>query len=195
MVSLECKGGSVKLFIMKKYLLIFLFFGAFCSPVPLHQQRLSKCRKIAAGRFVNCYVPRDMVLQLMFRHNLMTSSGIFQTPCGTAPVNIAGIEDYDVSQFVSWHADYCVAIRSILRMIGHGQPTLYCNKLNGSSRNSSTMQNTGSANDTSNSSSLTVATYKIILLGDSGMRISPMILIFSLNFVYIFLIILEIHSF
>lgn len=61
----------------------------------------------------------------MFRYKQSTISGIFRSPCGTVPVAIAGVEDFDVSQFVSWHSDYCFAARSILSFIGHGQPILY----------------------------------------------------------------------
>lgn len=92
-------------------------------PVSLHLRDFAKCRQIVAGRLVNCYVPNDMMLRLMFRYKQTTFSGIFRSPCGTVPVDIAGVEDYDVSKFINWHSDYCFATRSILAFIGHGQPT------------------------------------------------------------------------
>ena len=64
---------------------------------------LLKCRQIVAGRLVNCYVPNDVMLRLMFRYKQTTLSGIFHSPCGTVPVDTPGVEDYEVSKFINWH--------------------------------------------------------------------------------------------
>jgi hypothetical protein len=105
----------------------------YSSPVSLHLRDFAKCRQIVAGRLVNCYVPNDMMLRLMFRYKQSTLSGLFRSPCGAVPVSVDGVEDYDVSQFVSWHSDYCFAARSILSLVGHGQPTLFPYNSTGSS--------------------------------------------------------------
>jgi len=87
------------------------------------------CRRIVAGRFINCYSRKDMVLSLMFSVKRM--SGVMKPICGTSPVNIVGVENYDVTNFVSSHVDYCHAVNDILRLVNHGRPfaSSNCNDL------------------------------------------------------------------
>lgn len=78
------------------------------------------CRSVVAGRLVNCYSGKDLILSLMFQLNRL--SGVLRPVCGTSPVNVAGVENYDVSNFISGHSDYCKRTGHILRMINHGCP-------------------------------------------------------------------------
>jgi len=78
------------------------------------------CRRIVPGRLVNCFSRKDLILSLMFQ--LKRMSGILRPVCGTNPVDIPGVENYDVSGFVSSHSDYCIAIKDILRFVKHGYP-------------------------------------------------------------------------
>lgn len=78
------------------------------------------CRSVVAGRLVNCYSGRDLILSLMFQIKRLT--GALKPVCGTNPVNVPGVENYDVSNFISAHSDYCKKTGHILRMIYHGCP-------------------------------------------------------------------------
>jgi hypothetical protein len=89
------------------------------SPISLSLQEWLSCRRIVAGRLINCYVPNDLMLRLMFRYQHITS--IFRAPCGVVPVKVPGVENFNVTEFVSWHSDYCSAMRAIMDMIGFGQ--------------------------------------------------------------------------
>lgn len=78
------------------------------------------CRRIVAGRLVNCYSKKDMILSLMFQIKRLT--GALRPVCGTSPVRVKGVENYNVERLISAHSDYCVASGHILRMIYHGTP-------------------------------------------------------------------------
>jgi len=77
------------------------------------------CRRVVAGRLVNCYSQKDMVLSLMFQ--LKKFRGLKQV-CGVCAVDVPGVENVDVTEFVCSHQDYCLQAGNILRRIGHGQP-------------------------------------------------------------------------
>ena len=89
-------------------------------PNHLSLQSWESCRSIVAGRLVNCYSGNDLILSLMFQ--LKRLNGVFKTVCGTNSVNVPGVENYDVSNFISAHSDYCRMTGRILRMINHGTP-------------------------------------------------------------------------
>ena len=78
------------------------------------------CRRIVAGRFVNCYSKNDMILSLMFQ--IKRLSGALRKVCGTSPVAVQGVENYNVSSLIKAHSDYCTATSHILRMVYHGCP-------------------------------------------------------------------------
>lgn len=78
------------------------------------------CRRIVAGRLVNCYSKNDMILSLMFQIKRLT--GGLRPVCGTSAVKIRGVENYNVASLISAHSDYCSAAGHILRMIYHGCP-------------------------------------------------------------------------
>jgi len=88
-------------------------------PASLDRQSWLSCRRIVAGRLINCYSPNDLMLRLMFR--VQRISTIFRSPCGTVPIKVPGVENFDVSKFAKWHSDYCSAQREILELVGFGQ--------------------------------------------------------------------------
>jgi hypothetical protein len=97
---------------------------------PNHLSLLSwkACREIVAGRLVNCFSQKDYMLSLMFQVkrssvNLDPTLGSVLKPvCGTCPVPIPGVENFDVSDIVSGHQDYCLVTGTILERVRHGQP-------------------------------------------------------------------------
>jgi hypothetical protein len=63
-----------------------------------------------------------MILALMYRVKNLTSSLLMNTPVGISKVEVIGIENYDVSNLVANHGDYCVAVKDILKLIGYNEP-------------------------------------------------------------------------
>jgi len=76
------------------------------------------CRMVVAGRLVNCFSQRDLILSLMFQFKRLGLKPV----CGTCPVNANGVESIDVSDLVSGHQDYCLVVGDILKRVRHGQP-------------------------------------------------------------------------
>ena len=81
----------------------------------------SSLRGVAAGRIVNCYSTKDMILALMYRSKNMTSA-VINPPVGIRSVNVPGVENYDVSHIVAGHSEYNVAVQEILQLVGYNQP-------------------------------------------------------------------------
>lgn len=75
-------------------------------------------RSVVAGRLINCFSQKDLMLGLMFRYKRLNVQGV----CGTAPVSLTGVEDVDVSDLVSGHSEYCYSINGILQRVRFGQP-------------------------------------------------------------------------
>ncbi len=78
------------------------------------------CRRVVAGRLINCYSRKDLILSLMFQ--MKRFQGILRPVCGTSPVSVNGVENYDVTDLVSAHTDYCLVSGEILKRVRHGQP-------------------------------------------------------------------------
>lgn len=76
------------------------------------------CRRVVAGRLVNCFSQRDLILSLMFQFKRLGLKPV----CGTCPVNVPGVENFDVSDLVSGHQDYCLITGDILKRVRHAQP-------------------------------------------------------------------------
>ena len=76
------------------------------------------CRQLVSGRLINCYSTKDLILSLMFQ---VKRFGI-KPVCGTCSVDVEGVENFDLSDLIKGHQDYCVMIGKILRRIRHGQP-------------------------------------------------------------------------
>ena len=77
-------------------------------------------RQLVAGRLVNCYSKKDLVLLLMFRYKKIT--GGLKSVCGTCQIDVPGIENFDISDLVTSHSQYCVEAGTILKRVRHGQP-------------------------------------------------------------------------
>mmetsp|Transcript_1614 Transcript_1614/g.2373 ORF Transcript_1614/g.2373 Transcript_1614/m.2373 type:complete len:113 (-) Transcript_1614:42-380(-) len=77
-------------------------------------------RQLVAGRLVNCYSKKDLILALMFRYKRL--SGGFRQVCGTSAIDVPGVENFDVSDLISGHAQYCTEAGEILKRLRHGQP-------------------------------------------------------------------------
>eukprot|EP00980_Cylindrotheca_fusiformis_P003151 scaffold721_cov131-Cylindrotheca_fusiformis.AAC.41 len=89
------------------------------------------CRQVVAGRLVNCFSTKDLILSLMFQAKRSSlgsfnpSQGvgsILKPVCGTCPVPVSGVENIDISDLVSGHEDYCLVTGRILKRVRHGQP-------------------------------------------------------------------------
>jgi hypothetical protein len=88
------------------------------APLHLDPQSWEACRLVLSGRLINCYAPNDQILTLMFQFKMVTIGSV----CGTVPVPVAGVENYDVSALINAHSDYCLKVEEILQLVRHGQP-------------------------------------------------------------------------
>jgi len=88
------------------------------TPNHLNQSAWEAFRRIVSGRLINCYSRKDLILSLMFQLKRIALKPV----CGTNPVEVNGVENYDVSHLVSQHSDYCLEAGNILRLVKHGQP-------------------------------------------------------------------------
>lgn len=81
----------------------------------------TSCRGVVAGRIVNCYSTKDMILALMYRSKNLTTT-VLNPPVGISSVKAPGVENYDVSHLVAGHGEYAVAVQEILQLVGYNQP-------------------------------------------------------------------------
>jgi len=70
--------------------------------------------RVAAGRVVNCYRPRDLVLSIVFRSASLNVHGV----AGLSEVQCDGVENYDVSSVVGAHHKYRHSTSDVLQLIG-----------------------------------------------------------------------------
>jgi hypothetical protein len=89
------------------------------TPNHLNVMSWIACRRVVAGRLINCYSRRDLILSLMFQIKRMS---IFKPVCGTCEVPAPGVENYNITNLISSHSDYCLAVSDILRLVRHGEP-------------------------------------------------------------------------
>mmetsp|Transcript_26214 Transcript_26214/g.72335 ORF Transcript_26214/g.72335 Transcript_26214/m.72335 type:complete len:121 (-) Transcript_26214:1784-2146(-) len=76
------------------------------------------CRQVVAGRLVNCFSQKDLILSLMFQVKRLKLKPV----CGACPVAVGGVENIDVTDFISGHEQYCTKAGEVLKKIRHGQP-------------------------------------------------------------------------
>ncbi|KAI5305654.1 hypothetical protein KEM56_003748 [Ascosphaera pollenicola] len=86
----------------------------FGSPMVANKDEYLIARTAVAGRFVNGYASNDWILGYLFR---ATSGGIMRV-AGLAPVEIPGIENVNVTEFVTGHMAYRAAMPRIMRSLG-----------------------------------------------------------------------------
>ena len=87
-------------------------------PNHLSSHSWTTCRQVVAGRLVNCYSQKDLVLSLMFQFKRLGLKPV----CGTCAVNVSGVENIDVTDIVAGHQDYCLITGEILKRVRHGEP-------------------------------------------------------------------------
>ena len=94
---------------------------AILMGLPNHLSKSSwkACRQVVAGRLVNCYSQKDLILSLMFQ---VKRFGGLKPVCGVCAVNVGGVENIDVTDLISGHQDYCLNSGDILKRVRHGQP-------------------------------------------------------------------------
>jgi len=82
------------------------------------------CRMVVAGRLVNCYSTKDLILSLMFQYRRFSPGiqTILKPVCGTCEVDEPGVENIDVSDLVLGHQDYCLQTGKILERVKFGEP-------------------------------------------------------------------------
>ncbi|KAI5291087.1 hypothetical protein KEM54_006353, partial [Ascosphaera aggregata] len=86
----------------------------FGSPIVANKDEYLTARTAVAGRFVNGYASNDWILGYLFR---ATSGGIMRV-AGLAPVELPGIENVNVTEFVTGHMAYRAAMPRIMRHLG-----------------------------------------------------------------------------
>lgn len=86
----------------------------FGSPVIAKKDEYLRARTVVSGRFVNGYTKTDWILGYLFR---ATSGGISRVS-GLAPVEVPGIENHDVTEFVPGHMSYRTAMPRLLQEVG-----------------------------------------------------------------------------
>ena len=89
-------------------------------PNHLNKKSWVACRQIVGGRLVNCYSRTDLILSLMFQIKRMTTG--LKKVCGTNPIDVPGVENFNVTDLIPGHQDYCFATGEILKRVRHGQP-------------------------------------------------------------------------
>ncbi len=87
----------------------------FGSPLVVKKDEYLRARTVVSGRFVNGYNRNDWILGYLFR---LTNGGIRRVAGLAAVEDIPGLENMDVSEFVSGHMDYRTAMPRLLRECG-----------------------------------------------------------------------------
>lgn len=82
------------------------------APIPMDGEPWESARKIVAGRFINVYSTNDWILGVTFRANLLT-----QGLAGIQPVDIPGIENVDVTEYIDGHSSYLWTTQNILAQL------------------------------------------------------------------------------
>ena len=77
-------------------------------------------RGMVAGKLINCYCKNDMMLALMYR--IKNPTKLLTPPAGITEIKNTGIINYDVSNLVSNHGEYRLAVNDILDLVGFDQP-------------------------------------------------------------------------
>ncbi|CAN4109857.1 unnamed protein product [Withania somnifera] len=82
------------------------------APIGIKDMNWEVARKVVAGRFVNAYSTNDWMLGVAFRASLLT-----QGLAGIQPVEISGVENVDVTEFIEGHSTYLWATQEILELL------------------------------------------------------------------------------
>lgn len=82
------------------------------SPVPVVTQEWTNARSVVSGRLINGYSENDWMLGIMYRYQ-----GWALNSAGIAPLNIAGVENVNLSELISGHLEYKYKIGAILDLL------------------------------------------------------------------------------
>ncbi|CAN0919051.1 Transmembrane and coiled-coil domain-containing protein 4 [Linum grandiflorum] len=82
------------------------------APIAIKDENWEAARKMVAGRFVNAYSTNDWMLGVAFRANLLT-----QGLAGIQPIEVPGIENVDVTEYIEGHSSYLWATQDILERL------------------------------------------------------------------------------
>jgi hypothetical protein len=87
----------------------------FGSPIVFREDEYLRARTVISGRFVNGYATNDWILGYLFR---ATSGGISRVAGLKNIDGIPGLENVDVTSYVSGHMAYRAAMPRLLREVG-----------------------------------------------------------------------------
>ncbi|CAI0392928.1 unnamed protein product [Linum tenue] len=82
------------------------------APIAIKDENWEAARKMVAGRFVNAYSTNDWMLGIAFRASLLT-----QGLAGIQPVDVPGIENVDVTEYIEGHSSYLWITQDILERL------------------------------------------------------------------------------
>lgn len=82
------------------------------SPVPTARDDWANARRVVSGRFINGYSEKDWMLGIMYRYQGWTLDS-----AGIAPLNIAGVENVDLSEIIGGHLEYKSKIGAIMDLL------------------------------------------------------------------------------
>ncbi|EPS66741.1 hypothetical protein M569_08033, partial [Genlisea aurea] len=82
------------------------------APIPIRDMNWEATRKVVAGRYINAYSSNDWMLGIAFRASLLT-----QGLAGIQAVEVAGIENVDVTEVIESHSSYLWRTQQILRQL------------------------------------------------------------------------------
>ncbi|KAH9589286.1 Protein of unknown function DUF726 [Trypanosoma melophagium] len=83
------------------------------STVTSSRELWGELRRIVAGRLVNIYSRGDWMLWLMYKAN----EAAVEPMAGVNPVNVPGVENFDITFLVDKHADYAFRLKEIVEAI------------------------------------------------------------------------------
>lgn len=88
------------------------------TPYSTEEDKWVRIRSIVAGRVVNGYSKKDLVLAIVYRYERWKLQ-----VAGLTAINVSGIENIDLSDMIENHTDYCIKMKEILERIGLSSPT------------------------------------------------------------------------
>ncbi|KAL3666982.1 hypothetical protein V7S43_007927 [Phytophthora oleae] len=82
------------------------------SPVPMARDDWTNARRVVSGRLINGYSDKDWMLGVMYRYQ-----GWALNSAGIAPIDIAGVENVDLSEIIGGHLEYKSKIGAIMDLL------------------------------------------------------------------------------
>ncbi|KAF4037523.1 hypothetical protein GN244_ATG10257 [Phytophthora infestans] len=82
------------------------------SPVPMTRDDWANARRVVSGRLINGYSEKDWMLGVMYRYQ-----GWALNSAGIAPIDIAGVENVDLSEIIGGHLEYKSKIGAIMDLL------------------------------------------------------------------------------